>query len=80
VIEEVIKLLEYLEIPQDDDISIKDLLTARQCSRHTAPVTSASRAAGSQVGGEMTDDALDDALESNQPEEDTIHVVPKGYR
>jgi hypothetical protein len=30
VIKEVIKLLEYPEMPQDDDISIEDLLTARQ--------------------------------------------------
>jgi hypothetical protein len=29
VIEEVIELLEYPEMSQDDDISIKDLLTAR---------------------------------------------------
>jgi hypothetical protein len=29
VIEEVIELLEYLEMPQDNDISIEDLLTAR---------------------------------------------------
>jgi hypothetical protein len=30
VIKEVIELLEYPEMPQDDDISIEDLLTARQ--------------------------------------------------
>ena len=47
VIEEVIELLEYPEIPQDDDISIDDLLTARQRSRQTAPATSAPRARGS---------------------------------
>ncbi|KAI1515853.1 Pol protein [Pyrenophora tritici-repentis] len=78
VIEEVIELLEYPEMPQDDDISIEDLLTARQRqhSRQTAPVTSAPTAGGSQVGGEMADDAL----KSNQPKEDTIHVIPKGYR
>ncbi|KAF7566142.1 hypothetical protein PtrM4_144620 [Pyrenophora tritici-repentis] len=65
-------------MPQDDDISIEDLLTARQRqhSRQTAPVTSAPTAGGSQVGGEMADDAL----KSNQPKEDTIHVIPKGYR
>jgi hypothetical protein len=28
VIEEVIELLEYPEMPQDDDVSIDDLLTA----------------------------------------------------
>ena len=68
VIEEVIELLEYPEIPQDDDISIEDLLTARQRGRQIAPVTSALRARGSQLGGEMTDDALesDDALKLNQ--------------
>ena len=33
VIKEVIKLLKYLEMSQDDDISIKDLLTARQRRR-----------------------------------------------
>ncbi|PWO19500.1 TOA2, Transcription initiation factor IIA, gamma subunit, partial [Pyrenophora tritici-repentis] len=51
VIEEVIELLEYPEMPQDDDISIEDLLTARQRqhSRQTAPVTSAPTAGGSQV-------------------------------
>ena len=90
VIEEVIELLEYPEIPQDDDISIEDLLTARQRGRQIAPVTSALRARGSQLGGEITDDALesDDALKSNQQqllnptpsEADTIHVVPRGYR
>jgi hypothetical protein len=58
VIEEVIELLEYLEMPQDDDINIEDLLTTRQ-SRHPAqtPATSALRAAGSQVGGEAIDEA-----------------------
>jgi hypothetical protein len=68
VIEEVIKLLEYPEMPQDDDISIEDLLTARQRSRQTASVTSAPRAGGSQLGGEVANNALesDDALESNQ--------------
>jgi hypothetical protein len=50
VIEEVIELLEYPETPQDDDISIEDLLTARQRSRTTASVTSAPRAKGSQLG------------------------------
>jgi hypothetical protein len=85
VIEEVIKLLEYLEMPQDDEISIEDLLTARQRSRQTASATSAPRARDSQIGGEMADD---DALESTQQqlptprlsEEDTIHVLPRGYR
>ncbi|UPX17728.1 uncharacterized protein EKO05_0008068 [Ascochyta rabiei] len=83
VIEEVIELLEYLEMPQDDDISIDDLLTARQRSRQTTSVTSAPTAGGSQLGDEMADDALeyDNALPiSTLPEEDTIHVVPKGYR
>jgi hypothetical protein len=89
VIKEVIELLEYPEIPQDNNISIKDLLTARQCSRQTASVTSAPRAGGSQLGGKITEDALksDDALESNQQkllsstpsEENTVHVVPRGY-
>lgn len=84
VIEEVIELLEYPEMPQDDDISIEDLLTARQRSRQTAPVTSAPRAGGYQVGGEMADDAP----ESNQQqlptpgpsEEDSIQMIPEGYR
>lgn len=83
VIEEVIELLEYPEMPQDDDISIDDLLTARQRSRQTTSVTSAPTARGSQLGGEMADDALesDDTLPtSTLPKEDTIHVVPKGYR
>jgi hypothetical protein len=90
VIKEVIELLEYPETPQDDDISIKDLLIARQRSRQTASVTLAPRAGGSQLGGEITEDALesDDALKSNQQkllsptpsEEDTIHVVPRSYR
>jgi hypothetical protein len=31
--EEVIELLEYPKAPQDDDISIEDLLTARQRRR-----------------------------------------------
>ena len=83
VIEEVIELLEYLEMPQDDDISIEDLLTARQRSRQTAPVTSAPRAGGSWVGGEMADDVP----ESNQQqlptprpsEEDSIQMIPEGY-
>jgi hypothetical protein len=39
VIEEVIELLEYPEMPQDDDVSIDDLLTAPQRSRKTTPVT-----------------------------------------
>jgi hypothetical protein len=47
VIEEVIKLLEYPEMPQDDEISIEDLLTARQRSRQTASATSAPRAGDS---------------------------------
>jgi hypothetical protein len=82
-IEEVIELLKYPETPQDDDISIEDLLKARQRSRQTAPVTSAPRAGGSQLGGEMTDDTL----ESNQrqlltpgPSEDSALRVPEGYR
>jgi hypothetical protein len=89
VIEEVIKLLEYPEMPQDDDISIEDLLTACQRSRQTASVTLAPRAGGSQLGGEVANNILesDDALESNQQqllsptpsEADTIHVVPRGY-
>jgi hypothetical protein len=33
VIKEAIELLKYLDMPQDDDISIKDLLTARQRRR-----------------------------------------------
>jgi hypothetical protein len=57
-IEEVIKLLEYSQMPQDDDISIEDLLTTRQRRRLAqAPATLASRAAGSQVWGEAMDDA-----------------------
>jgi hypothetical protein len=83
VIEEVIKLLEYPEMPQDDDISIEDLLTARQRSHQTASVTLAPRAGGSQVGGEMTDDALksnqQQLLSPTPSEVDTIHVVPRGY-
>jgi hypothetical protein len=48
VIEEVIELLEYPEMPQDDDISIEDLLTTRQSRRPAqTPATSASRAVGS---------------------------------
>jgi hypothetical protein len=84
VIEEVIKLLEYPELPQNDDISIEDLLTAGQRSRQTASVTSTPRAGGSQLGGEMTDDALESnqqqLLSPTPSEEDTIHVVPRGYR
>jgi hypothetical protein len=49
VIEEVIELLEYPEMPQDDDISIEDLLTARQRSSQTAPMPLAPRARGSQL-------------------------------
>ena len=59
MIEKVIELLEYPEMPQEDDISIEDLLTARQRSRYTAPVTSALTAGGSHVGGETTDNALE---------------------
>jgi hypothetical protein len=59
VIKEVIELLEYPEMSQDNDISIKDLLTARQYSRQTAPMTSALRARGSQLGGEIADDILE---------------------
>ena len=84
VMEEVIELLEYPEMPQDDDISIEDLLTARQRGRQTAPVTSASRAGGSQVGGKMADDALESTqqqLPTPRPsEEDSTPMVPKGYR
>jgi hypothetical protein len=67
VIKEVIELLEYPEMPQDDDISIEDLLTARQCSRQTAYVTSAPRAGGSQLGSELADYApeSDNALKSD---------------
>jgi hypothetical protein len=61
VIKEVIELLEYPEMPQDDDISIEDLLTARQ-RRQTATVTSASRPGGSQLGGEMADNTLNSNL------------------
>ena len=64
VIEEVIELLKYPEMPQDDDVSIKDLLTTRQrCSPAQTPATSASRDAGSQVGGE----ARDDTSEPSEP-------------
>jgi hypothetical protein len=89
VIEEVIELLEYPDMPQDDDISIEDLLTARQRSRQTAPVTSASRAGGSQVGGEMADDAPESTqqqLPTPGPSEETpgseesTRMVPEGYR
>jgi hypothetical protein len=76
---------------QDDDISIKDLLTARQHSRQTVTMTSALRPRGSQLGGEMANNTLDLNLQqlptprpSEAPriseEDDTIHVVPKGYR
>lgn len=84
VIEEVIELLEYPEMLQDDDISIEDLLTARQRSRQTAPVTSAQRAGGSQVGGEMTDDALESTQQQlptpGPSEDDSTQMVPEGYR
>ncbi|KAK1914257.1 hypothetical protein P3342_007503 [Pyrenophora teres f. teres] len=56
VIEEVIELLEYPEVPQDDEINIEDLLTARQRRRQTAHETSAGGAGSSHVGGE-TDNA-----------------------
>jgi hypothetical protein len=83
VIKEVIELLEYPEMPQDDDISIEDLLTARQ-RRQTATVTSASRPGGSQLGGEMADNTLNSNLQQMPTpilsEEDIIHIVPKGYR
>jgi hypothetical protein len=58
VIEEVIELLEYPEMPQDDDVSIDDLLTAPQRSRKTTLVT-APRDGGSWLGGETTDNALE---------------------
>lgn len=58
VIKEVIELLEYPEMSQDDDISIEDLLTARQRNHQTTPVTSATRAGGSQLGGEGAGDAF----------------------
>jgi hypothetical protein len=44
------KELEYTEMPQDDDISIEDLLTTRQCHSAQTLATSVSTAAGSQVG------------------------------
>jgi hypothetical protein len=92
VIEEVIELLEYPEMPQDDDISIEDLLTTRQrCRLAQAPATSASRAAGSQVGGEAMDDASELSELTQQhhqqhlptpgpSEEDSTPMVPEGYR
>ena len=40
VIEEVIKLLEYPEMHQGDDVSIEDLLTARQHRASTVPLRS----------------------------------------
>jgi hypothetical protein len=92
VIEEVIELLEYPEMPQDDDISIEDLLTTRQRGRPAqAPETSASRAAGSQVGGETMDNASESSeppqqhhqqqLPSPGPSEiDSALQVPEGYR
>jgi hypothetical protein len=65
VIKEAIELLEYPEMPQDDDIGIEDLLTTRQRRRPAqAPATSASRAVGSQVGGETMDD---DASKLSKP-------------
>jgi hypothetical protein len=93
VIEEVIELLEYPEMSQDDDISIEDLLTTRQHRRPVqAPTTLAPRAAGSQVGGAaMDDEAMDDASESSEPpqrhlpipgpsEMDSTPMIPEGYR
>jgi hypothetical protein len=92
VIEEVIELLEYPEMPQDDDISIEDLLTTRQRGRPAqAPETLASRAAGSQVGGETMDNASESSeppqqhhqqqLPSPGPSEiDSALQVPEGYR
>jgi hypothetical protein len=69
---------------QDDDISIKDLLTARQRGHQMTPVTSAPRARGSQLGGEMADDAPESTQQQmptpTPSEEDIIHVLPKGYR
>ncbi|KAK1912620.1 hypothetical protein P3342_004556 [Pyrenophora teres f. teres] len=50
VIEEVIELLEYPEVPQDDEINIEDLLTARQRRRQTAHETSAGGAGSSHHG------------------------------
>lgn len=47
MIGEVIELLDYPDMPQEDDIGIEDLLTARQRCRTAAPVTSAPKAAGS---------------------------------
>jgi hypothetical protein len=90
VIEEVIELLDYPEMPQDDDISIEDLLTTRQCRCPAqAPASSASRAAGSQVGGELIDDASESSESTLQhpqhlptpgPSEDSTTMVPEGYR
>ena len=84
VIEEAIELLEYPDLTQDDDINIEDLLTARQRSCLTAPVTPAPKATGSQVGGELADDAPESTqqqMPTPRPSgEDTIQVVPKGYR
>jgi hypothetical protein len=65
IMEEVIELLEYPEMPQDDDISIEDLLTTRQRRPAQAPVISATRAAGSLVGGEIADDASE-STQQNQ--------------
>jgi hypothetical protein len=85
VIKEVIELLEYPEMPQDNDISIKDLLTACQRRPAQAPVTSATRAAGSLVGSEIADDAPESTQQNQQlltpgPSEDSAPMISDGYR
>jgi hypothetical protein len=86
VIKEVIELLEYPEMPQDDDISLEGLLTTRQSRRPAqAPATSASRAAGLQVGGEARDDAsisskLTQHLPTPGPSENSTRMISDGYR
>jgi hypothetical protein len=80
-------------MPQDDNISIEDLLTTRQRRRPAqAPATSASRAVGSQVGGEAMDDDASESSESTQQqnqqqlptlgpsEENSTPMIPDGYR
>jgi hypothetical protein len=93
IMEEVIELFEYPEMPQDDDISIEDLLTTRQCRPAQAPVTSATRAAGSLVGGEIADNAPESTQQNQKlltsgpsddptagPSKDPTPMIPDGYR
>ena len=86
-LEGVIELLEYPDISPDDDISIEDLLTARQRRQSMeTPATSATRTAGSQLGGEMTDDTFLSTRQQQQlltpgpSEKGSSPTVPMGYR